>query len=43
MGDEMKLHMLSTGVMECDHTWLLLKGGTTIMDRHHQESPPAWG
>lgn len=43
MGDEMKLHMLSTGVMECDHTWLLLKGGTTIMDRHHKESPPAWG
>jgi len=48
MGDEkklteMKLHVLSTGVMECDHTWLLLKGGTTIMDRNHKDSPAPWG
>lgn len=43
MGDDMKLHVLSSGVMECDHTWLLLKGGTTIMDRDHKDAPPAWG
>lgn len=39
----MKLHILSTGVMECDHTWLLLKGGTTIRDRHHRREPAPWG
>ena len=48
MGDDkklidMKLHVLSSGVMECDHTWLLLKGGTTIMDRDHKGSPAPWG
>ena len=30
---EMKVHVLSTGVMETDLTWLLLKGGRTIRDR----------
>ena len=39
---DMKLHILSTGVMECDHTWLLLKGGTTIRDRSHKNDPVPW-
>lgn len=43
MRNDMKLHVLSTGVMECDHTWLLLQGGTTIVDRHSKSSPAAWG
>lgn len=40
---DMKLHFLSTGVMECDHTWLLLQGGNTIKDRFHKHEPAAWG
>lgn len=40
---EMKLHVLSTGVMETDLTWLLLKGGRTIRDRHHKDDPVVWG
>jgi glyoxylase-like metal-dependent hydrolase (beta-lactamase superfamily II) len=40
---EMKVHVLSTGVMETDLTWLLLKGGTTIRDRHHKNDPVVWG
>lgn len=39
----MKLHFLSTGVMECDHTWLLLQGGNTIRDRSHKHEPTPWG
>lgn len=39
----MKLHFLSTGIMECDHTWLLLQPGNTIKDRHHKNDPAAWG
>lgn len=40
---DMKLHILSTGVMECDHTWLLLKAGTTIQPRAHKTDPVPWG
>lgn len=40
---DMKLHFLSTGVMECDHTWLLLQAGNTIKSRHQKNDPPAWG
>ena len=39
----MKLHFLSTGIMECDHTWLLLQAGNTIKDRSHRHEPAAWG
>ena len=43
MTDEMRVHVLSTGVMETDLTWLLLKGGHTIRDRHHKNDPVVWG
>src|SRR5699024_10903648 len=39
----MKLHFLSTGIMECDHTWLLLQAGNTIKDRSNKNAPAAWG
>ncbi|UZG58898.1 N-acyl homoserine lactonase family protein [Rhodococcus opacus] len=40
---DMKVHVLSTGVMETDLTWLLLKGGRTIRDRNHKNDPVVWG
>lgn len=40
---DMRVHVLSTGVMETDLTWLLLKGGYTIRDRHHKQDPVVWG
>lgn len=40
---DMKLHFLSSGVMECDHTWLLLQAGNTIKDRFHKHEPATWG
>lgn len=40
---DMTLHVLSTGVMECDHTWLLLQAGNTIKDRTHRNDPAVWG
>lgn len=43
MASEMKVHVLSTGVMETDLTWLLLQGGTTIKSRHQREDPIPWG
>ncbi|HZK05953.1 MAG TPA: N-acyl homoserine lactonase family protein [Actinomycetaceae bacterium] len=42
MADPMKLHILSTGVMETDHTWLLLQAGNTITDRYHKDKPAVW-
>lgn len=39
----MRVHVLSTGVMETDLTWLLLKGGRTIRDRFHKDDPVVWG
>ncbi len=38
-----KVHLLKTGVMECDHTWLLLKPGVTITNRSNQAKPARWG
>lgn len=43
MTDQIKMHFLSTGVMECDHTWLLLKPGYSITDRSQKDKPAAWG
>lgn len=40
---DMKLHFLSTGVMDCDLTWLLLEGGNTIKSRSQKNDPPPWG
>lgn len=40
---DIKLHILSTGVMECDHTWLLLKAGTTIRPRSNKNDTVPWG
>lgn len=40
---DIKLHILSTGVMECDHTWLLLKAGTTIRPRSNKFDTVPWG
>ncbi|NDL59335.1 N-acyl homoserine lactonase family protein [Phytoactinopolyspora mesophila] len=37
-----KVHLLQTGVMECDKTWLLLKPGSTITDRSHTAQPAPW-
>ncbi len=39
---DMKLHVLSTGVMECDQTWLLLKAGTTIKSQDQRFDPIPW-
>ncbi len=38
----MTVRILPTGVMQTDQTWLLLKGGQTIVDRHHRDAPPPW-
>jgi glyoxylase-like metal-dependent hydrolase (beta-lactamase superfamily II) len=38
----MKVHLLRTGVMECDQTWLLLKPGATITDRTNTGKPAVW-
>lgn len=42
MNAPMKVHLLKTGVMECDKTWLLLKPGSTITDRTHTTKPAEW-
>jgi len=41
--DHMKLHILSTGTIEADYTWLLLKPGRTIANRHNKALPREWG
>ena len=38
-----KVHLLDTGTMECDHTWLLLKPGETITNRSNKAKPAPWG
>lgn len=38
-----KAHLLNTGVMECDHTWLLLKPGQAITNRSDKAKPAPWG
>lgn len=37
-----RVHLLRTGTMECDKTWLLLKPGETITDRSTPAKPAAW-
>lgn len=37
-----KVHLLKTGTMECDQTWLLLKPGQTITDRSTPAKPAVW-
>lgn len=37
-----KVHLLRTGTMECDQTWLLLKPGQNIADRSHTAKPAVW-
>lgn len=37
-----KVHLLRTGTMECDQTWLLLKPGATITDRSHTHKEAVW-
>lgn len=39
---EFKAHLLRTGVMEADATWLLLKPGKVIRDRSHKNDPVVW-
>jgi N-acyl homoserine lactone hydrolase len=41
--DAMKLHVLETGTMEADTTWLLLKAGRTIQTRDNKDLPRQWG
>lgn len=43
MTDAMKVHVLETGIMEADYTWLLLKAGYTIADRNHKDMPRIFG
>lgn len=38
-----KLRVLSTGMIEADYTWLVLKPGRTIADRHNKTLPRIWG
>ena len=37
-----KVHLLKTGTMECDQTWLLLKPGATITDRSNTRKEAVW-
>lgn len=43
MTEGMKVHLLDTGTMHCDHTWLLLKPGSIISDRSNRDRPTPWG
>lgn len=43
MSDNLKVHVLRTGTMEADLTWLLLKPGRVIKPKNEQEAPRAWG
>lgn len=40
---DMKVHILDTGTMESDRTWLLLAPNTVIKTKAEQHSPRAWG
>lgn len=40
---DMKVHILDTGTMEADRTWLLLAPHTVIKTREHKNDPRAWG
>lgn len=39
---DMKLHILSTGIMEADHTWLILEPNKTITSRADKNKPAVW-
>ncbi|MEV7135595.1 N-acyl homoserine lactonase family protein [Arthrobacter sp. NPDC093128] len=41
--NQLKVHVLETGVMEADMAWLLLKPGRIIADRHNKERKREWG
>jgi N-acyl homoserine lactone hydrolase len=43
MTKEMNVHVLETGTMEADLTWLLLKPGRVIKTVQNREEPRAWG
>src|SRR5699024_7002783 len=40
---DMKVHILDSGTMEADRTWLLLAPHTVIKTRAHKNDPRAWG
>src|SRR5690606_8620612 len=40
---DMKVHILDTGTMEADRTWLLLAPHSVIKTREHKNDPRAWG
>jgi N-acyl homoserine lactone hydrolase len=37
-----KVSVIPCGAMTADLTWLLLKPGRSITDRHHKEGPAPW-
>lgn len=43
MAPEMKVHVLESGTMEADLTWLLLAPGRVIKPRAEKDAPRAWG
>lgn len=43
MADDIKLHILESGTMEADLTWLLLKPGRVIKERQNRHAERAWG
>lgn len=43
MVNDIKLHILESGTMEADLTWLLLKPGRVIKTREHRHDERAWG
>lgn len=43
MADDIKLHILESGTMEADLTWLLLKPGRVIKERKNRHAERAWG
>ncbi|MDF2916275.1 MAG: N-acyl homoserine lactonase [Microbacterium sp.] len=38
----MKVHILRTGTLQGELAWLLLKAGTTLMDKNHRYEPRVW-
>jgi N-acyl homoserine lactone hydrolase len=41
--DGIRLRILSTGTMETDYTWLVLKPGKIMADRHNKAMARVWG
>ena len=42
MATASKVAVIPCGAMTADLTWLLIKPGLSIADRHHKDSPPQW-